>query len=274
MNFQCWHDGQWKMVLKSVACCFSGSSFRILYNLFCWIWFHTWNLDDILFPRGWSLHRYIECSTQVAYNVTAYFGFCNGPAWSNTKRVWKQAPMKEELQICIKIKDCIAISAFFLHLWESPSLHVQCSRLNVPGVCCCIQSYGLMSSQRWVEGKVAVPTPGSWCALCAQGAFVSVRIYRATSWPVPQSILPWPWETHSSCQNTVPSLCSFHCLSAFQQRVFQSSPRFPPQLSFSGLNRNQTDLAWQKRSHSYSSAETQWFKFLPVPQATPSLSQL
>lgn len=188
-NFQCWHDGQWKMVLKSVACCLNDNSFHILYNLFCWILFHTWNLDDILFPRGWSLHRYQSVAHRLLLTVTAYFGFYTGPAWSNTKRVWKQAPMKEELQICIKIQDCIAISAFFLHLWDSPSLHVQCSRLNVPVVCCCIQSYGLMSSQRWVEGKVIVPTPGHWCALCAQGTFVSVRIYRVTSLPVPQSIL-------------------------------------------------------------------------------------
>lgn len=138
------------------------------------------------------------CNTQV---VTAYFGFYTRPAWFNTKRVWRQAPVEVGLlQIWQKIKDCIAISAVLLLLWESPSLHIQCSRLNIPGVCCCIQSYGLITSQRWVEGKVAVPTPGNWCVLCAQGVFVSVRIYRATSLPVPQSILSWPQEISSSSQ--------------------------------------------------------------------------
>lgn len=170
---------------------------HLIFNLFCWILFHTWNLDDILFPRGWSLYRYQAVTHRLLITVTAYFRFYTRPGLSNTKRVWRQAPMEEELlQICRKVKDCIAISAVLLLLWESPSLHVQWSRLNVAGVCCCIQSCGLMASQRWVEGRVAVPTSGNWCALCAQGAFVSVRIHRATSLPVPQSILSWPREIH------------------------------------------------------------------------------
>lgn len=175
---------------------------------------------------------------------------------------------EELLQICKKIKDCIAISAIFLHLWETP-LHVQCSKLNVHGVCYCIQSYGLMPSQRWVEGKVAVPTPGNWRALCARGAFVSVRVYRAASSSVPSSR---GYENSILLARSTVSSCSFHFPSAFQQRVFQNSPRFPAQLSFTGLNWNQTDQAWQKRSQNWSSAETHWFKFLSVPQAAPSLS--
>lgn len=113
------------------------------------------------------------------------------------------------------------------------------------------------------EGCCAHP----WCVLCAQGVFVSVRIYRATSLPVPQSILSWPQEISSSSQeHHVILLLLFP--SAFQQRLFQNSPRFPAQLSFTGLNRNQTDLAWQKRSHSWSSAET----VVQIPACTTSHS--